>query len=170
MLNLFGFEIIGTILILIGIIVIHRVYPFVYSSIAIILNILILIINILDFFLFKYKIFRDMQQYTPFLMSLMLILASKLMESGLRYFGSSELAEKWRNIGVIIFFGFSIPYYTYVSLNVCGFIAYDVFEFNAKILFLFLPLILTMLFLFFYFIHALFLSLRFLQKVQKGES
>ena len=168
-LNLFGFEIVGTILILIGILVIHRVYPFVYSSIAIILNILILIINILDFFLFRFKIFREIQQYTPFLMSLMLIFVSKLMENGLRYFGSNELADKWRNIGIIIFFGFSIPFYTYVSLNVCGFIAYDVFQFSPKILFLFLPLLLTFLFLFFYYIHALFFTFRFLQKVQKGE-
>ncbi len=107
--------------------------------------------------------------YTPFLMSLMLIFVSKLMESGLHYFGSNELAIKWKNSGVIIFFGFSIPFYTYASLNVCGFIAYDVFQFNAKVLLLFLPLILTIIILFFYYLHTLILSFRFLQNVKKGE-
>ncbi len=169
LLNLFGYEIVGTILILIGILIIHRVYPFVSSSIAILLTILVLIIHVLDFFLFKYKIYRAIQQYTPILMSLILFIVSKLMERGLHYFGSIELAEKWRNIGIIIFFGFSIPFYTYVSLNVCGFIAYDVFQYSAKFFLLFLPLFLTILYLFFYYIHALFLSFRFLQKVQKGE-
>lgn len=110
-----------------------------------------------------------MQLYTPFLMSLMLIFVSRLMVNGLHYFGSNELAEKWSHIGIIIFFGFSIPYYTYVSLNVCGFIAYDVFQISPKIIILFLPLLVTLLFLFFYYIHTLFLSFRFLQKVQKGE-
>ena len=106
------------------------------------LNILIFVMNILDFFLFRFKIFRELQQYTPFLMSLMLVLVSKLMENGLHYFGSNELAEKWRNIGIIIFYGFSIPFYTFVSFNVCGFIAYDVFQFSPKILILFLPFML----------------------------
>lgn len=125
--------------------------------------------NILEFFLFKYKIFREIQLYTPFLMSLMLILVSKLMESGLHYFGSNELAVKWKNSGVIIFFGFSIPFYTYISLNVCGFIAYDVFQFKVKILILFIPLILTIIILFFYYLHTLILSFRFLQNVKEGE-
>ncbi len=125
--------------------------------------------NILEFFLFKYKIFRELQTYTPFLMSLMLIFVSKLMENGLHYFGSNDLAIKWKNSGVIIFFGFSIPFYTYASLNVCGFIAYDVFQFNAKVLLLFLPLILTIIILFFYYLHTLILSFRFLQNVKKGE-
>ena len=151
-LNVFDLEIIGTILILIGILIIHRVYPFAYSFIAIFLNCFILIINILDFFLFGFKIFRQFQQYSPFIMSLMLILISKLMESGIRYFGNAELSKKWRYIGIIIFFGFSIPFYTYVSLNVCGFIEYDkFFHFRPKVLLLFLPLIFTLLFLLIYY-------------------
>ncbi len=56
--------------------------------------------NILEFFLFKYKIFRELQTYTPFLMSLMLIFVSKLMENGLHYFGSNDLAIEWKNSGL----------------------------------------------------------------------
>ena len=120
----------------------------------------------MDFFLFKYKIFRDIQQYTPFIMSLMLIFIAKLMESGTRYFGSRELAEKWQHVSVIFFFGFSIPFYTYVSLNVCGFIEYDVFEFQPKILLLFLPLFLTLLFFFFYYLQTLIFTFKFLSGIQ----
>jgi hypothetical protein len=166
-LNIVGLEIIGTILIFIGLIIIHRVYPFPHSIAAVILNIIILVINILDFFLFKYKLFRYMQEYTPFIMSLELIIISKLMELGLRYFENSELSKKWRNIDIIIFFGFSIPYYTYTSLNLCGFIRYEIFVFSPKLIILFLPLIITLFSFFIYYIHTLILSLNYLSKKQK---
>ena len=166
-LNVFGLEIIGTILIMIGIFIIHRVYPFAYSYIAILLNVLILIINLLEFFLFRFRIFREIQEYTPFIMSLMLVFISKIMESGTRYFGSTNLPDKWKHIGVIIFFGFSIPYYTYISMSLCGFITYDTIQISMKIIVLFLPLSLTLLFLFFYYLHTIIITFKFMYKIKK---
>ena len=165
--NIYGTEIIGTILIFVAIIIIHRVYPFPHSFIAIILCFIILTLNILNFFLFKNKIFANIEQYTPFITSLMLILISKLMENGLRYFGDIELSKKWRYFSIIILYGFSIPLYTFFSLNVCGFIKYDSFLFNPKIIILFLPLIVTMIYLLIYFLITLILSFKFLLKIQE---
>jgi hypothetical protein len=168
-LNVFGLEIIGKILIMIGILIIHRVYPFAYSYIAILLNAFILILNLLDFFLFRYKLFREIQEYTPFIMSLMLVFISKIMESGTRYFGSTNLPDKWKHIGVITFFGFSLPYYLYISMSLCGFITYDTIQVSMKIITLFLPLILTLLFLFFYYLNTLVITFKFLYKNKKDK-
>jgi hypothetical protein len=167
-LNVFGLEIVGTVLILAGILIIHRVYPFAYSYIAILLILLILVINILDFFLFRYKVFREIQEYTPFVMSLMLVFVSKIMESGTRYFnGQQNLPEKWKHIAVIIFFGFSIPYYTYVSSKLCGFIRYDMIEVETKFVLLFIPLISSLLFFFFYYLHTIVITFKFLYRVKR---
>ena len=100
-------------------------------------------------------------------MSIMLILIAKLLENGTRYFGNHELAEEWRYLGIIIFFGFSMPFYTYVSLNICGFIVYDVFVIRPKIVVLFLPLILAVSFFFLYYLHALVQTFKYLGKVQR---
>jgi hypothetical protein len=166
-LNVFGLEIVGSVLILIGIMIIHRVYPFAYSYIAILLILLILVINILDFFFFRFRVFREIQEYTPFVMSLMLVFVAKIMESGTRYFGDQNLPEKWKHISVIIFFGFSIPYYTYVSANLCGFIKYDMISIEAKFVALFLPLLLTLLFFFFYYLHTIVITFKFLYDVKR---
>ncbi|OHD10642.1 MAG: hypothetical protein A2086_01930 [Spirochaetes bacterium GWD1_27_9] len=167
LLNVFGFEIIGTILIIIGITIIHRVYPFAYSFFAIGLVYVILIINILDFVLFRFRIYRDIQQYTPFIMSIMLVLIAKLLESGLKYFGNKELSRKWKYLAIILFSGFSMPFYIYTSLNICGFITYEGFQITTKIILIFLPIILSLTFFFIFYLVILIQSFNFLAKVQK---
>ncbi|MBN2546435.1 MAG: hypothetical protein JXB50_11610 [Spirochaetes bacterium] len=170
-LNVIGLEIIGTILILIGIIIIHRVYPFAYSSLAILLNWLILGINlieILNFFLFKnYYIFL-LNKYTPFIMSLMLFVISKLLKSGTKYFGNLELSKKWEYIGIVIFFGFSIPYYIFISLEICGYISVDSIKLTRKFILFFLPLTVIVLSFFFYYLHAIIMSFKFLLNIKKN--
>jgi hypothetical protein len=99
-------------------------------------------------------------------MSLMLVIISKLLESGIRYFGDSDLSKKWRYIAVVIFYGFSIPYYIYVSMDLCGFIKPNIFEYRPLVLVLFSPVILTILYLFIYYIHTLIISANFLNKIQ----
>ena len=51
--NMFGFEIIGTILVLIGVMIIFRSYPFAYSLVSSMYIVFIFIINILDFILYE---------------------------------------------------------------------------------------------------------------------
>jgi hypothetical protein len=166
-LNIFGFEIIGTILILIGVCIIHRIYPFAFSNIARVLIIFILLMNISDFIFFRYKIFRDFQLYAPFIMSLMLVLISKLMQSGLRYFGNRDLSHRWMHFSTIILFGFSLPYYLLISAKLCGFIQYDDFQITPKFIILFSPVAIIILSVFIYFIVSLVMSFNFLNKVQK---
>ncbi len=167
-LNAFGLEIVGTILILAGISIINRIYPFAYAMLANVMIYAILIVNILDFFLFRFRIYRELQQYTPFLMSLLLIVIAKLFESGIKYFGDKDLSRKWKYLAVIIFFGFSIPFYIYVSMNVAGFITYKGFSVTFKIALMFLPIVLSLTFFFLYYINILVMSFKYLNSVQKN--
>lgn len=166
-LNVIGLEIVGTILIMIGILIIHRVYPFVFSLPAILLIFIIFTFNVLDFFLFRFKLYRTFQQYIPFVMSLMLMIISKLMESGIRYFGNIDLSKKWRYIAIIIFYGFSVPFYIFVSLNILGYIEYDFFQFRPKVFLLFSPVIILIIYLIIYYLVTIISSLRFLSKIQE---
>jgi len=167
-LNVFGLEIVGTILILIAITIINRVYPFAYAMLANLMIYLILVINILDFFLFRFRIYRELQQYTPFLMSILLIVIAKLLESGIKYFGNKELSKNWKYLSVIIFFGFSIPFYSYVTLNIAGFITYKGFTLSPKIVLIFSPIVLSLIFFFLYYIRILVKSFKYLASVQKN--
>lgn len=166
-LNVFGLEIIGTVLILIGITIIHRIYPFAYAMVANVLIYIILAINILDFFLFRFKLYREIQQYTPFLMSIVLIVIAKLLEYGIKYFGNKDLARKWKYLAFIIFFGFSIPFYSYVSFNIAGFIKYQGVMITPKIVLILLPIVISLLFCFFYYIRILVMSFKYLGNIQK---
>ena len=166
-LNKFGYEIIGTILILIGVIIIKRIYPFVYSIVAEILVYIILILNILEFFLHNFEIFKEIIAFLPFIMSLELFFVSKILETGLRYFGNIDLSKKWKYFSVIIFFGFSLPYYLLTSLSLCGLIKYEGFKFTKKMIGLFTPLVIVLLFFFLYYLHYLIKSLQFLLKISK---
>lgn len=166
-LNKFGYEIIGTILILIGVIITKRIYPFVYSLIAEILVYIILILNILEFILHDFEVFKEITSYLPFIMSLELFFVSKIFETGLRYFGNIELSKKWKYFSIIIFFGFSIPYYLFTSLSLCGLIKYEGFKLTNKIIGLFIPLGIVVLFFFLYYLHYLIKSLQFLLKLNK---
>jgi hypothetical protein len=166
-LNVFGLEIIGTILILIGIIIIFRVYPFPYSYPSLVLIVFILVTNILDFIFYRYKIYRDIQQYSPVLIFLMLILISKLMESGLRYFGNKELSKEWKYLAIIILYGFTMPYYIFVSMNLCRFITYEGFKITLKFVLIFLPIAISIISISIYYIRVIILSFGFLLKIHK---
>lgn len=166
-LNKFGYEIIGTILILIGIVIIKRIYPFVFSIIAEILIYIILILNFLEFFLHDLQIFKEITAYLPFIMSLELFFVSKIFETGLRYFGNIDLSKKWKYFSIIIFFGFSIPYYLFTSLILCGLLKYESFKFTKKMIGLFTPLIFVLSFFFLYYLNYLIKSLKFLLKINK---
>jgi len=170
-LNVVGLEIIGTLLILTGIIIIHRVYPFAYSSLAILLNWIILginIIEILNFFIFNNFYIYLLNKYTPFIMSFMLFVISKLLKSGTKYFGNLELSKKWDYIGVVIFFGFSIPYYILISLEICGYISIDTIRLTKKFILLFLPLTVVILSFFLYYLHVIIMSFKFLLDINKN--
>jgi hypothetical protein len=166
-LNVFGLEIIGTILILSGMTIVYRVYPFPYSFIGLILIVIILVSNVLDFILFRYKLFREIQQFSPVLVSLMLILISKLMESGLKYFENRELSKEWKYLAIIILYGFTIPYYCYMSMNLCGFITYEGFKITIKILLIFLPILIALLSISIYYLRVIIQTFRFLLKIHK---
>jgi hypothetical protein len=168
-LNVIGLEIVGTILLLAGIHIIHRVYPFVYSLPAQILLYLILAVHILSFFFYSSPLFKSFNQFTPFVMSLVLILVSKLMENGIHYFGNKDLSRKWRYLAIIIFFGFSIPYYGYTAMKECGFITYQGFKWDTKIILLGLPVILILFFCALYYIVILIQSFSYLNDVNKGK-
>jgi hypothetical protein len=165
--NVFGLEIVGTILILVGIIILHRIYPFAYSMPATVLIVLILIFDILKFGLYQYKFFREIAQYIPFLMSLMLVLISKLVESGLNYFGNKIMAGRWKAFSIITFFGFSVPFYAYISMNICGYITYEGFKLSFKFFLIFIPLFITALVFFIYFLVTVIQSFKFFLKIQK---
>ena len=165
-LNLFGFEIIGTILILIGLIITRRIYPFIFTFFAELLTYVILIMNILNFIFYKNYTYQQIQYYSPFVMSLSILLISKILENGLRYFGNVELARKWRYFSIIIFFGFSLQYYLYTSLYICGFIRLEHITLNLKLILLFLPFGLLIIFFFLYYLWHIILSFKFLLKTQ----
>lgn len=167
-LNVFGLEVVGTILILIGITIINRVYPFAYAMLANFLIYIILILNILDFFLFRFWLYRELQQYVPFVMSILLIVIAKLLESGIKYFGNKDLSRKWKYLAVIIFFGFSIPFYSYVTLNIVGVITYEGFALTLKVILMFIPIVLSLIFFFLYYIHILLKSFQYLANVEKN--
>ena len=166
-LNAIGVEIIGSILIFIGVLIIYRVYPFPYSMVALIIIILIIIFNILEFFLIRYKLFREIMQFFPVLLSIMLLLISKLMESGLRYFGNRELSKEWRYLAIIILYGFSLPFYIYVSMKTCGFITYEGVKISIKILLIFLPILIAALSISVYYLRIIIITFSFLLKVRK---
>lgn len=165
--NVFGLEIVGTIIFLIGIIIIHRIYPFPQTNIAIILSVFVLVINILDFFLYKYTVYIEIRKYLPFLISIILMDVSKLLEVGLRYFGNSELAKKWHSFYFIIFFGFSIPYYLYTSLRICNFLTFEHFSLSKKVILLFLPFVILVIIFALHYLFTILQTFKFLIKTKK---
>ncbi|HNZ25662.1 MAG TPA: hypothetical protein PK385_00915 [Spirochaetota bacterium] len=169
-LNIFGFEIIGTILIMIGLIISRRIYPFVYLFVAEIFIYLIFVLNLLEFFLFKYKIFQEIQSFLPFLMSLTLVFISKILENGLKYFKNVELSRKWKNLSGIILFGIALPYYLFNTFRICGFIKFNNIEITSKVLFLSIPALLTVAVLFLLYLRYLILSFRYLVRLKKEQA
>jgi len=168
-LNVFGLEIVGTVLIMIGIMIIQRIYPFAYTHLAQILIVIILIINICDFIFFDFKIYREFQLYTTFIMSIMLVLISKLLESGLKYFGNQELSKRWMYLAMIILYGISFPYYAFVSFKICGLIQFEGLKLSLKFVLLLIPIFISITSFFLYYIISLIKSFQFLASVQKGD-
>lgn len=165
--NVFGFEIIGTILVLIGVMIIFRSYPFAYSLISSIYIIFIFVINILDFILYGSYGYRAFQEYSFFFTSIMLVFISKLMQDGLRHFGSTELARKWSSFAIIIFFGFTVPNYTYLTLKNLGYITLNQVVINGRVFIAFLPAIAVFLFCMAYYLSYLIRSYKYLSNIQK---
>lgn len=171
-LNQIGFEIIGTILILTGLFIIHRVYPFAYSSFAILLCWFIAFINIieiLNYFIIKSYYIYILNKYLPFLMSLLLFLIARLLKSAVKYFGDLNLSKKWDAISLVILFGFSIPYYAFTSLEIYGFLSLEKARFGKAFFLLFTPLFIIILYLFFYYIYTLANTFKFLNHITKNK-
>lgn len=168
-LNELGVELIGTIIILLGLLIINRVYPFVYSSFALFLCCFIGCINLLEifnyFFIKSYHLYI-LNKYIPFFMSILLFFIAKLLKIGIKYFGNIELSKKWETIGVVILFGFSIPYYAFVSLEIKGFLMFEKAVFDKTFFLLFLPLFFVIITLFFYFITTLVKTFKFLDSIK----
>lgn len=166
--KLLSLDIIGTLLILIGTSMISSIYPFAYTRICRVYAYIILIFHILHFFLYKNPVFQVIEYYNPFFQSFMLYFVSKTMQHGLKYFGSIDLARKWRNFAVIMFFGICMPYFTFTSLTISGFITLnaDLSLFTPRIILLFTPLLLTILGCIIYYTFNLISSFRYLWDIQ----
>ena len=166
--NTVVFVIIGTIIIIVALTMIHRVYPFAHTILALILSYFLLIVNILYVFLYRNEYYRAFSLYIPFIISIVLILISKILESGLRYFRNRELSRKWRYFVFIIFFGVSIPLYLFISLKIFGIISFNKIEIDTKAVLIFLPIAITILILVLYYIIILIKSFNFLSKIKNN--
>lgn len=165
--NIFGIEILGTILVLIGVMIIFRSYPFAYSLISSLYIIFIFLINVLEFFMYDNFGYRMFQSYTPFFTSIMLFFVSKLMQDALRHFGSTELARKWSGFAIIIIFGFTIPNYTWLTLKNLGYINFTGIDINGKIFISMLPVLIVVIFCMIYYSYYLIRSFNYLSGIQK---
>ncbi len=171
--NVFGLEIIGTILVLIGVFIIYRIYPFPFTMISTVYIVFLLLYNISELIFGRYNFFITLKLYSPFFISIMLVFVSKIIQDGLRHFGSTELSRKWSYFAIITFFGFSVPYYVFVSMSVLGFCRFDDF-YNYKItsnsVLLFLPVLIAFAFFLIYFVYYLIVSYKYLVGIQKKKT
>jgi len=165
--NMFGFEIIGTILVLIGVMIIFRSYPFAYSLVSSMYIVFIFIINILDFILYENFGYRAFQEYSVFFTSIMLVFISKLMQDGLRHFGSTELARKWSSFASIIFFGFSLPAFTFLTLKNLGYVTLNLINIDGTVFIRLLPVVIVLSFCMIYYMYYLVRSFKYLSNIQK---
>ena len=166
-LNAYGFELIGTILIMTGLVITRHVYPFFYTFFAEGFAVVVFVLNVLNFFLRDNEIFRQINCYDTFFMSLCLFFVSKLLENGLRYFGAPELARKWRYFAIIIFFGFTIPFYMTTTLFVCDLIQRESFVVTGKLIGLAIPFLITIISAVIFYVVYLVKSFGFLNQIQR---
>ena len=166
-LNAFGFELIGTILIMAGLVITRHVYPFFYTFFAEGFAVVVFALNVLNFFFRENEIFRQINCYDTFFMSLCLFFVSKLLENGLRYFGAPELARKWRYFAIIIFFGFTIPFYMITSMFVCDLVQRESVVITGKLIGLAIPFLITIASAMIVYIYYLVKSFGFLQQIQR---
>jgi hypothetical protein len=168
-LNVVSFHIVGTVLILIGLFIIQRVYPFPHTIFGIILAVIILAVNVLDFFLYNNELYQDIHQFYLVALSLVLLVITKLIETGLRYFGNDELSRKWHNLLYILFFGFTIPLYGIALLTVCDLFHTEKFTLSLQLILIAIPLAVTLLIFFTYYLVILVRSFNFLLRVQEND-
>lgn len=166
--NSVGLEIVGTIMILVGITCIRRLYPFAFAMISQVYIIFIALFHTLHLFLYKNSIFAAIYNYNFFLTTIMLFFIAKLFQNGLRYFGGSELSRKWKYFAIIIFSGLIIPIYLFTTLYICGFITFKGFQFNSPIILLFIPFLLAILSIALFYLKYLVKSFNFLSAIEKN--
>ena len=168
--NIFDSQIIGTFLILIGVTIIRRIYPFAYTGISKFFIYMIFIYNLLSLMLYQNPLFNQLMQYNIFYQSIMLFFIAKLLQHGLKYFGAGDLSKKWKYFGVIVFFGLSIPVYAFVSLRICGFISFQSFSLSAKFILIFSPLFITVLIFLILYLRFLLQSFNFLSQLNQSKT
>lgn len=162
-----GLEIIGTVLILIATLIVFFVFPFQYSLISVIVSFSILVLNVLDFFLYKNPVMQVIHSYLPVLMSVMLHFASRLMQVGMRHFGAIQLSRTWKTFSVLIIFAFSVPYYIFITAKYCNLIVFPTGDVLQTFLAAMIPAIVLVTFCFTYYGLTLVKSIKYLLQIQK---
>lgn len=162
-----GLEIVGSVLIFIATLIVFFVFPFQYSMISMIVSFSILVLNILDFFMYKNPVMQVIHSYLPVLMSIMLHFASRLMQVGMRYFGAMQLSRTWRTFSVLIIFSFSVPYYILITANHFNLIVPPTGDALQTFLAAMIPAIVLVAFYFIYYAVILVKSIRYLSQIQK---
>lgn len=162
-----GLEIIGSVLIFIATLIVFFVFPFQYSMISMIVSFSILVLNILDFFMYKNSVMQVIHSYLPVLMSVMLHFASRLMQVGMRHFGAMQLSRTWKTFSVLIIFSFSVPYYIFITAKYFDLIVFPTGDVLQTFLAAMIPAIILVAFCFIYYAVILIKSIRYLSQIQK---
>lgn len=160
-------EIVGSVLIFIATLIVFFVFPFQYSMISMIVSFSILVLNILDFFMYKNPVMQVIHSYLPVLMSVMLHFASRLMQVGMRYFGATQLSRTWKTFSVLIIFSFSLPYYIFITANHFNLITFPTGDVLQAFLASMIPAMVLVAFCFIYYAVILIKSIRYLSQIQK---
>lgn len=162
-----GLEIIGSVLIFIATIIVFFNFPFQYSLISLIVSASILILNILDLFIYKNPVMQVIHSYFPVMMSVMLHFAARLMQVGMWYFGATKLSRTWKTFSVLIIFSFSLPYYIFITANHFNLITFPTGEVLRNFLVAMIPAMILIAFCFIYYSVILIKSIRYLSQIQK---
>ena len=80
---------------------------------------------------------------------------------------AQRTSQKWSKFAVIIMFGFTIPYYSWTTVNIMNFVTYSKISFNGKIFIAMLPVFLIIFYSMIYYLYFLILSFNHLSSVQK---
>ena len=83
-------------------------------------------------------------------------------------FGSKNFPKNGQKFAVIIIFGFTIPYYSWTTVNIMNFVTYSKISFNGKIFIAMLPVFLIIFYSMIYYLYFLILSFNHLSSVQKN--
>lgn len=162
----YGLEIVGSVLIFIATLIVFFVFPFQYSMISVVVSLSILILNILDFFLYKNPIMQIIHSYLPLLMSIMLHFAARLMQVGMRHFGATHLSRTWKTFSLQIIFAFSLPYYIFITGKHFNLITVATGEVLRDFIIAMIPAIILLAFCFIYYTIVLVKSIKHLSQIQ----